>query len=361
MDLTVEATGSHEGGIQNVGTVRGADEDDVLLRREAVHLDQQLVEGRLTLFVAGVEVRGTFPGQGVDLVDEDDGRRVGLGLGEQIADTGSTDADIHLDEFGTGDREERDARFPGDRSREQGLAGTGRAHHQDTLRHAGAEAGELFGVSQVFDDLFQFLFLLFGPGHVVERRGTVALERELGLRELLSSLILTDLHLLLVLGHVPKRVVDDQERGDAAEKGKVDPVRDAAGVVHVDGLVRVLVIVLFDQLVDVLQEQLGIRDDGRAVSAGIFPLEDEVAAAHVEVVSGDFPLAEQTQKIGVFQLFALCVIKKLEQAETGPGDCQAGEAQAFHGCGSAGVRVLQLIKKLFESVFAQSADTSFLS
>src|ERR1035437_1144604 len=53
---------------------------------------------------------------GVNLVDEDDAWRVPLGLIEQVADAARADANEHLDELGTGDGEEGNARFTGHRS-----------------------------------------------------------------------------------------------------------------------------------------------------------------------------------------------------------------------------------------------------
>ena len=48
-DVAVEAPGTHEGGVEDVGAVGGGDDDDARRRVEAVHLHQQLVEGLLTL------------------------------------------------------------------------------------------------------------------------------------------------------------------------------------------------------------------------------------------------------------------------------------------------------------------------
>jgi hypothetical protein len=41
---------------------------------EAVHLDQELVEGLLALVVAAAEARAAMTAHGIDLVDEDDAR-----------------------------------------------------------------------------------------------------------------------------------------------------------------------------------------------------------------------------------------------------------------------------------------------
>ena len=97
---------------------------------EAVHLDEQLVERLLALVVTAAEAGAAVPADRVDLVDEDDARRVRLALLEQVAHAARADADEHLDEVGAGHREERTPRFTGDRAREQRLARSRRSDEQ---------------------------------------------------------------------------------------------------------------------------------------------------------------------------------------------------------------------------------------
>jgi len=52
VDLPVEAAGAQEGGVEDVGPVGGGDQDHPLGGLEAVHLDEQLVQGLLALVVA---------------------------------------------------------------------------------------------------------------------------------------------------------------------------------------------------------------------------------------------------------------------------------------------------------------------
>src|SRR5690606_41009104 len=54
-DLAVEATGAQQRGVEDVGPVGGRDHDDVLVAVEAVHLDEQLVEGLLPLVVTAAQ------------------------------------------------------------------------------------------------------------------------------------------------------------------------------------------------------------------------------------------------------------------------------------------------------------------
>jgi hypothetical protein len=122
-DLAVEAAGAQQRRVEDVGPVGGGDQDDVVLRLEAVHLDEQLVERLLALVVAAAEAGAAVAADGVDLVHEDDAGAVLLGLLEQVAHAGGADADEHLDEVRAGDREERHARLAGDGAGEQRLAG----------------------------------------------------------------------------------------------------------------------------------------------------------------------------------------------------------------------------------------------
>ena len=113
------------------------------VRLEAVHLDQQLVQRLLALVVAAAEARAALAADRVDFVDEHDAGRVLLRLLEHVAHARRADADEHLDEIGTGNREERHLGLAGDGPRQQRLAGAGIADHQHAARNAPAELLEL--------------------------------------------------------------------------------------------------------------------------------------------------------------------------------------------------------------------------
>src|SRR5205807_9574507 len=138
-DAPVEAARTQQRRIEDVRAIRRRDEDDAFVRFEAVHLDEQLIERLLALVVAAAEAGAAMSADGVDLVDEDDARRVLLALLEQIADARRADADEHLDEVRAADREERDVRFARHGAGEQRLAGARRAHQQHALRNASAK------------------------------------------------------------------------------------------------------------------------------------------------------------------------------------------------------------------------------
>src|SRR6266571_5299049 len=167
-DAPVEAAGSQQRRIEDVRPVGGGDQDDAVVRFEAVHLDQELVEGLLALVVTAAEPRAAVPPDRVDLVDEDDAGGVLLALLKQVPDPRGADPDEHLDEVRSRDREEGHVRLAGDRPRQERLAGPRRAHQQDPLRDLAAQLLELLRLLEELDDLLQLLLGLIHPGDVLE-------------------------------------------------------------------------------------------------------------------------------------------------------------------------------------------------
>ena len=88
---------AQKGGIENVRTVRGRHHDDALRLREAVHLDEQLIE-RLLAFFVGQGRPAAIAANRIELVDEDDARFVATCITEQPSHACRTDAGMHLDE-----------------------------------------------------------------------------------------------------------------------------------------------------------------------------------------------------------------------------------------------------------------------
>ena len=72
--------------------------------------------------MTAAEAGAAVSANGVNLVDEDDARRMGLSLLEKVPHPRGTDADEHLDEIRARHREERPTRLAGDRTREQRFA-----------------------------------------------------------------------------------------------------------------------------------------------------------------------------------------------------------------------------------------------
>src|SRR5205807_2406837 len=96
--LAIEAAGTKERGIQNIRPVGGRDDDDALVLGEAIHLDEQLIEGLFPLLVAQ-RVAAATAAYRVELVDEHDAGGMTPRVLEQAADARRADAGVHLDEI----------------------------------------------------------------------------------------------------------------------------------------------------------------------------------------------------------------------------------------------------------------------
>ena len=179
-DLAVEAARAQQRGVEDVGPVGGRDQDDALTLAEAVHLDEQLVEGLLALVVAAAQPGAALTSDGVDLVDEDDARRVLFSLLEEVTHPGGADADEHLDEVRAGDGEERHAGFACHGAGQQRLARSGRAVEQHALGDLGAESLVPGRVLQEVLDLVELLDRFVGAGDVGEGGLRHVLGQQLG-------------------------------------------------------------------------------------------------------------------------------------------------------------------------------------
>jgi hypothetical protein len=102
-------------------------DDDALAGVETVHLRQDLVQRLLALVVsAELHAAPARAADGVQFIDEDDGRRRFPRLLEQVPHTRGPDPHDHLDELGGAETEKGHARLPGNGPRQQRLARSGR-------------------------------------------------------------------------------------------------------------------------------------------------------------------------------------------------------------------------------------------
>ena len=224
-DLTVEATGAQQRGVEHVGAVRGGDEHHGVVGFEAIHLDEQLVERLLALVVAAAQAGAALAADGVDLVDEDDGGACFLRLLEQVAHAGGAHAHEHLDEVGAGDAEERHAGLAGHGAGQQRLAGARRAHQQAAARDLRAHGLVLGGVGQEVLDLLHLLDGLVHAGDVGEAHVGALLDALLGLG-------LAEVHLRVIrLRHL---VEQEEQHGADEDDGQQrgEDVAPRAGGFH---------------------------------------------------------------------------------------------------------------------------------
>ncbi len=230
-NLPVEATRAEQGRVEDVGPVGRGDQDDAALGLESVHLDQQLVQCLLALVVAATHAGPAVPTDGIDLVDEDDRRRVGLGLLEQIANSRSADADEHLDEVGAGDRVERHPGLAGNRPSQQRLAGSRWSVQQHALGDLRAQRLVPGRVLQEVLDLVEFFDRFVGTGDIGELGARHVLGEQLGFG-------LAEAHHLVPAGlrvvHHPHQETDDEhDRKQVDEPGEQRVVATDLGVVAV--------------------------------------------------------------------------------------------------------------------------------
>ena len=178
-DPPVEAPRPHQRCVQDLGAVRGGQDDDPFGTAEAVHLRQDLVERLLTLLVPAHDPAAARASDGVEFVDEDDGGRGLFGLFEQVAHAAGAHTHEHLDELRGRQRKERHVRLARHGPGQKRLAGAGRPVQKDPARDPPTELQILLGVCEEIDDLGEFEFDLVDARHILERRallvGLVAL------------------------------------------------------------------------------------------------------------------------------------------------------------------------------------------
>ena len=85
LDLAIEPAGAQQGRVQHVDPVRGRQDLDPVVRREAVHLVEQLQHRPLHLPVPGLFRVEALGAHRVELVDEDDRRRLLLCQREAVS------------------------------------------------------------------------------------------------------------------------------------------------------------------------------------------------------------------------------------------------------------------------------------
>jgi len=99
--LTVKPARPQQRGVEHVRAVGRSDDDDAFVGFKPVHFDQQLVKRLFAFVIRIAQTIPARPAHGVDFIDEDDARRVLLGLFEHVAHAARADADEHFDKIRT--------------------------------------------------------------------------------------------------------------------------------------------------------------------------------------------------------------------------------------------------------------------
>ena len=303
--LAVKATGAQQRRIQNIRAVGGSDDDNALIRTKAVHLHKQLVERLLALIVAAAHAGAAVAADGIDLINEDDGRRILFGLGEQVAHAGGAYTDVHFHEVRTGDGKERDIRLARYGAGQQRFTGAGRADEQDALRDARAQIIELERVLEEFDDLAELLLFLIRTGDVV--KGGLAL---LILGLLNARLAKGEGAVGLIrhgLAHFTRHIQNHQQQhahqNQRGDHGDPPGVPRAGDVLRLDRCIRVLAVILHHVLMDILNKEAHVRHGVlQRFLARIHRLILQRTAAHVQGVLRDLVLIKQADDLVILRL-----------------------------------------------------------
>ena len=100
--LPVKPAGAQQCRVQHIRAVGGGDENNALIGLKPVHLDKQLVQCLLALVIATAQTGTTMATHRVNLVDENNARRIGFSLLEHVTHAACSNANKHFDKIRTG-------------------------------------------------------------------------------------------------------------------------------------------------------------------------------------------------------------------------------------------------------------------
>ena len=130
---TVEAAGTQQRLVEDIGAVGGPHYRDVAARGEAVEFTQQLHQRALYFTVAGGTHVHPLGADGVEFIDEDNARRTLLRHGEEFAHQPCPLADVLLYQLAADEPDETGLGGVGHCLRQQRLAAARRPHKQYPL------------------------------------------------------------------------------------------------------------------------------------------------------------------------------------------------------------------------------------
>ena len=169
-NLTVKTTWTQERRVQHVRTVSGGNHNDAVIHLKAVHLNQQLVKGLLTLIMTAAHTVTTVTTDSINFIDEDNARRVLFSLLKHVTNTAGTNTHEHFNEVRTGNRKKRNLGFTSNRLGDQSFTGPRRANHQHTTRDSTAQTLKLARIAEELNQLTHFFLRFITAGHISQGR-----------------------------------------------------------------------------------------------------------------------------------------------------------------------------------------------
>ena len=179
-DTAVKSARTEQCLIQHLRTVGRSQNQNSLGGIKTIHLGQQLIQRLFPLIIAAVAAGIPALSDGINLIDEDDARRILLRLVEQVADTGRADTDEHLHKIRSSQREERHLRLPGNRLCQKRLSGSGRTDQESALRQLCTDLRIPFRMLQEIDCFLQGFLGLILAGDILEGHTGLVLHVHLG-------------------------------------------------------------------------------------------------------------------------------------------------------------------------------------
>ena len=166
IDLAVKAARAQKCLIQNVGAVGGRHDDHAFVGIKAVHFHQQLVQGLLAFVMAAAKAGTALAAHSIDLVDKDNAGHALFGFFKQVAHAACAHAYIHFHKVRAGNGIERHTGLACTGTGQQGFTGARRAHQQNAVGNACAQAVELAGIAQKLHHFFQLGLFFISACHI---------------------------------------------------------------------------------------------------------------------------------------------------------------------------------------------------
>ena len=255
--LTVETARTQKRGVENVGAVGRGNDNYAVVRAEAIHFNEQLVQRLFPFIVTAAKSGAAMTSNGVNLVNKHDGRLFFLCLVKQITHTGGADANIQLHKVGTGNGEERYIRLTGHCLGKQGFTGAGRADEQYALRDTRADFSEFARVFQEFNQFLKLCLFLIRTLHIAE--GDLALFVRRKARAGLAKAHGLACAAIGAVDHIIPEQTEDHDHDQI--RNHADPPRDLTRRDHIVIRKDSGLLLLLDQVIQIGKKQIPVRQE----------------------------------------------------------------------------------------------------